>query len=137
MSVNARRLGVVLVLGMLGLTGCVSWSQKADDASRTTHILGYTKVRRPAVWSSGPPPCLSAVARLGISLGSDGLLLGYDDRTLVSFPPSEPGCLFINVRSDEDLQRVLEIIQREEFKEYPLCLTVNVLGASAKPSALP
>jgi hypothetical protein len=137
MSVNMRRLCVALVLEVLGLTGCVSWSHKADDGSRTTHILGYTRVRQPAVWSSGQPPCLSAVARLGISLGGDGLLLGYDDRTLVSFPPSEHGYLFFNVRSEEDLQRVLEIIQREEFREYPLCLTVNALGASSKSAALP
>ena len=134
MSAKVRVLRVTCVLGMLWLTGCVSGTETADDGSRTTHILGYTKVRRPATWSSGEPARISAVARIGASFGSEGLLLGYDDRTLVRFPPSDRGYLFIDVRSEEDLQRVIEIIQQEQFKGYPLCLSIDAIGPSVKPS---
>lgn len=137
MPANVRILRLACVLSMLRLAGCVSWSDTADDGSVTSHIVGYAKVKHPPVWSSGESPQVSDVTHLGISFGGEGLVLGYGNKTLVSFPPSDHGYLFIDVRSEEDLRCVIGILQHEQLKGYPLCLTINTIGPSREPSVTP
>ena len=134
---NVRILRLACVLSMLRLAGCVSWSGTAADGTVTTHIIGYAKVKHPSVWSSGELPQVSDVTHMGISLAPEGFVLGYGNKTLVSFPPSDQGYLFIDVRSEEDLRRVIGILQQEQLKEYPLCLAINAIGSYRGPSVAP
>jgi hypothetical protein len=137
MGANGQILRLACALSVWCVVGCTSWSETANDGSVTTHVIGYAKIRHPPPWCSGEPPQVSDVAHVGISLGAEGLLLGYGARTLVSFPPSEPGYLFVNVRNEEDLHRVIEILRQEQMKGYPLCLTINAIGASPEFSGTP
>lgn len=129
-SANVQVLQLACVLSILQLAGCASWSDTSDDGSVTTHILGYTKIRHPLVWSSGESPQISDFAHIGVSFGQEGMVLGYGDNTLVSLPPSEHGYLFIDVRSEDDLRRVIGILQNEQLKEHQLCLTINAIRIS-------
>ena len=74
---------------------------------------------------------------MGILLGSEGFLLGSSRQTLVSFPPTEQGYLFVDVRSDEDLNRVIEILQNEHFQGYVPCLTTNAIAGCPERSVTP
>jgi hypothetical protein len=41
------------------------------------------------------------------------------------------------VRSEEDLQRVIHVLEHEELKEYPLCVTIDTIGPSTRSSVVP
>ncbi len=76
---------------LLCSVGCISWTGGKREGGSIRHIVGYARVNRPPAWSSGEPPQISQVAEVGVSLGREGFLLGYGDRTVVTLPPGERG----------------------------------------------
>ncbi len=129
-SANLRILQLACLFSMLRVAGCVSWSDTASDGSMTTHVIGYTKVKHPPIWASEESPQVFDITNIGVSFSREGMILGYGNKALVSFPPSDHGYILIDVRSEKDLQHVIGILQHEQNKRYPVCLTINAIGAS-------